>query len=162
MNDELKDMVERIKSTPIKKFGRLNYVYVRITVLLDCIQVINSNGDQLITPASKQAIATDQKPAIQLYDYLILEICSFYDYIKALIKKNKDIDFPDLPQYLSKIYTFRNSIPGHIDKGERLKTGEDFIDIYQSIFRDIGIEIILKDLEAYYEKCQKMFGEDLI
>ncbi len=162
MNKELDNMIKSIKDTPIKKFGRLNFAYVRITVLFDYIKVINDHGDELITPASKQAIATGQEAAIQLYDYLILEICSFYDYVKILMKNNQDIKFPELPNYLDKIYRFRNAIPGHIDKNEILKTGEDFINIYQPIFRDIGIEKISIDLENYYNECRKKFGEELI
>lgn len=162
MNEELNNMISRIKNTPIKKFGRLNFAYGRIIVLFDYIKVINDNGNELITPASKQAIATGQEPAIQLYDYLILEICSFYDYVKILIKNNPDISFPKLPDYLNKIYTFRSAIPGHIDKDERLQTGEDFFNIYQSIFRDIGVEKISIDLENYYEECTKRFGKELI
>lgn len=162
MNKELNNMIKRIRNTPIKRFGRLNYSYVRITVLFDYIKVINDNGNELITPANKQAIATGQEPAIQLYDYLILEICSFYDYIKILKKKNPTIEFPELPNYLGKIYAFRNAIPGHVDKYERLSTGEDFINIYQPIFRDIGVEKISIDLENYYEECTKRFGKELI
>ena len=157
--ENLGKLAERIEATPIKKIGRLGFAYVRLTVLMDYIKVINNNGEQLVTPASKEAITTGQEPAIQLYDYLILEVCSFYDYVKELKKKNFNLSFPDLPDYLGKIYTFRSVVVAHLDKHERLKDGKDFINAYQPVFRDIGVAKILADLEAYFDEVKKLFNE---
>ncbi len=157
----MKDMIERI-NRPIKKFGRLNLAYVRVTVLFDFITVINDNSDQLTSPTSLQVIATNQEAAQQLYDYIILEIASFYYYIKELIKKNPQLTFPKLPDYYGQIFKFRSAIPGHLDKNENLSTGKDFTDIYKEIFTDIGIPKIAVDFENYYEKCRKQFGKEFM
>lgn len=161
MNQELIDTINRIRTAPIKELGGLNSAYVRVSVLLDYIQVINSNSDQLITPACKGYIKTGQEAASQLYDYVILEICSFYDIIKQR-KKTTDLDLPDLPDYLPKIYTYRNSIPGHLDRDKRLKTGDDWIKVSQGIFSNPGIETILIDFYNSYQDCIKRFGDDII
>ena len=155
MNKELEKMEDRIKNTPITKFGRLGLAYVRTTVIFDYIRVINNNKEQLVAEANKQAIATGQEAAIQLYDYFILEVSSFYDYVKILIKKYPELKFPELPEYLDKIYSFRCKIPAHLDKNEEL-TGEDFLNLYKSVFVEIGIEKISIDFQNYYDKCMEL------
>ena len=162
MTDEEKnlgELIKRIVTNPIKKTGRLGFAYARLTVLLDYIKVIEDNQEQLITPSNKETIATGQTPAMQLYDYLILEVSSFYHYVKILKNKNSNLVFPDFPDYIRKINTFRNTIPAHLDKDENLKNGEDFINAYQPVFRDIGVARILTDLEAYFDEVKKLFNE---
>jgi len=160
MVNELNEMLDRIKQTPIKKLSRLGFIYVRITVILDYVNVINNNVNQLTTPASKQAIITGQEPTLQLYDYLILEICSFYDHIKVL-KKDQSMIFPKLPEYLGKLYTFRDTIPGHMDRNKKLKKREDFVKAYNPIFNDIGVKKIMLDLDNYYTECERLFKNDI-
>ena len=78
---------------PIKIFERLGMITVRVNILCDYIGVINTNGSQLKTIENRKSIKLGNKPAFQLYEYLILELCSFYDYIKEsnkVIKKIKE------------------------------------------------------------------------
>ena len=78
---------------PIKIFERLGMIAVRISVLCDYINVVNTTGNQLRYLGNRKNIEMGQKPAFQLYEYLILELRSFYDYVRKsdkLIKKIKE------------------------------------------------------------------------
>ena len=76
---------------PINIFERLVFIVIRIENLCDHIRVVNTNGDQLKAIGNRKNIKLGQKPAFQLYEYLILELRSFYDYIRELNKVIKRI-----------------------------------------------------------------------
>ena len=198
--EEKEIQLKRDESVFNKKFGRLRGIFFKITTLFDYIVVINKNWQDLTSPQIKRNIGEGVQPAVLLYDYLVQEICNFYDHIKeskslikgikkelkenstdswSLIKKikkdvyerekdqyvklvekireNPYIDFPELPSYLNKIYTFRNAVPVHFDKDERLiKSEEDYRKMYK-IFDEVGIGKMLIDFGLYFEECRKRF-----
>lgn len=149
------------KNQPMKKYDRLNYIYIRITQLLDFMKVIDKNADQLITPASKAVIGLSNKgvrPSQFLYDYVVQEISSFYTLAHKYIMDGAQL--PKIPDYWKKLKDFRNSIPGHMDNKEKLKTTKEWFEKYESVDK-LNTTRIIKEFEKYYKECVKILGENI-
>ncbi|MBI5123465.1 hypothetical protein HZA75_06430 [Candidatus Roizmanbacteria bacterium] len=149
------------KSQPMKKYDRLNYIFVRVTQLLDFMKLIDNNASQLTTPASKAVVGLAKKgirPSQFLYEYVMQEVSSFYTL--AYQYKKEGAKLPEVPDYWGKLKDFRNSIPGHMDKDEKMKTTREWFEKYESI-DNLNTEKIISEFEDYYKQCVKILGKDI-
>ena len=78
------------------------------------------------------------------------------------MKQNPNLKFPKLPTYLGKIFKFRSAIPAHVDKDEKLTSGDEWIKIYQEVFFNITIKNIINDFEDYFKKLNEQFGDEYL
>ena len=152
---------EHYKNQPMKKFDRLNYIFVRVIQLLDFMKVIDNNANQLTTPVSKAVVELAKKgirPSQFLYEYVMQEISSFYTLAHGY--KNQGIQLPKIPDYWKLLKDFRNSIPGHMDKDEKLKTTKDWFEKYESV-DNLNTDKIIVEFEDYYNQCVRILGKDI-
>lgn len=150
----LEELIESIRKNPIKKYDRLDFLYVRISVLLDYVMVIKDNASQLKEPANIAIIKAGLHPAQQLIEYVVQEISSFYT-LAYKYSQISEIPFPKFPDYWKTLKDFRNKIPGHLDDRGELKTGEDWLEIYKGISK-IGVVKIISDFLIFYNEYVKL------
>ena len=164
---------------PIKVFERLAFIVIRIENLCDHIRVVNTNRDQLKAIGNRKNIKLGQKPAFQLYEYLILELCSFYDYIKELnkvikkIKKNPNVEPQELiktiiknpdenekDQYTRLIKKFREN--PKIEFPNLPKYLEEIYTFRGVIVAHLDKHGSLKDRQDFIDAYQPLFKDDRI
>ncbi|MBN1386352.1 hypothetical protein JW968_05265 [Candidatus Woesearchaeota archaeon] len=158
--DNLKRLVKSIETSTPKKFGRLNFAYIRVLTLLDYMRVIDKNAKQLQVPENMELIKTGQSPSQRLWEYIILEIVSFYNLARKY-NSSSTIHFPKFPKYLNKLERFRNKIIAHLDDEEELKSGKDWLNAY-SIINNIGFEMIVNDFDIFYKDCVRLFSPEFM
>ena len=155
------EIKEYFKNQPMKKYERLNIIFVKVQQLKDIMQLVDNNSQQLKSPYS-QAIVQLGKSGLQpskfLYEYVMLEINSFYDLVYKY--KKEGVNLSEIPTDWKEIKKFRNSIPGHMDKDEKLKTSDDWFKLYESIDK-LNTNKIIADFEKYYLECRKVLGNDI-
>lgn len=156
-----KEIIGYLKRDAMKKYERLSYAFVRVHILLDYMNVIDKYAKELQSPGSKIIFKSEKnfRPSSQLYEYIILEIVSFYDLVETIRKKEK-IALPTLPRYWPIIRDFRNQIIAHLDKKGKFRTVAEWINQYGKIDK-IGIPNIIKDFEKIYLDCAKLLGDDI-
>ena len=153
-----KEIVDYLTNKPMKKYERLNYSFIRVHMLIDFINVINTNASQLKFPANKKAVETGKiLPGGLLYEYVIQEISSFYTLIYQY--KKEGINLPEIPEDWKKLSDFRNTIPGHLDKEKKLTTRTAWMDEYAEMQQ--MIPKVIADFEKYYRECVKILGEEI-
>ena len=82
INQSYEEWEKIVASAKVKKYGRLHFSYDRIGILFDYIKVVNKNHQELIHPANKLNIQIEQSPAELLYDYVYLELDTFYELVE--------------------------------------------------------------------------------
>lgn len=149
------------KNQHMRKYDRLNYIFVRVKQLLDFMNVIDTNFNQLKSPANQATVELIKKgirPGGLLYEYIILEISSFYTLVHKY--KMEGAQLPEIPSYWKTLKVFRNAIPGHMDKEEKIKTSKEWFEKYELI-DGLNILRIITEFEKYYIDSVKLLGEDI-
>lgn len=155
------EVVSYYSSRPMRKYDRLNFAYVKVHVLLDYINVINSNHSQLVSPANHVSAQSGKvSPSAMLWQYVIMEVCSFYEVIEKM--KNQGVgDLPDIPEYYRKaLKSFRGQVIAHLNPYGNLQTTADWMTEFIKANK-IPIETIIKDFESYYNSCKTILGNDI-
>ena len=116
------EIKQHLKGKKLQSSSRLDFCYVRVRILLDYINVLNNHFDELKEPAN--VVLKDKKFNI-LNEYILLEICSFYQLIY-----NENILKRFIPTYFKVIKDFRNKIVAHMDKDMKLSSTDDWIKKY--------------------------------
>jgi len=134
---------------------RLKEVHYKITSLVGFINILSKlEPKDFANPYSKGIADMGDNPSAFLADYVILEISNFY----TLAHLEKSVELPEPPEYWKKLKEFRDTIPAHADKDKKFETTREVYDFY-GIVDEIGFNVLLKDLEEYYEKCIAIFRE---
>lgn len=156
--DEIKNYLSK---SPMRKYERLNYAYVRVDLLLDYIKVIKEHKKELQSPGNKVLVSSGHKfNPTSLYEYIILEITSFYDLLKGIKKKERLDELPDLPPYWTAIRDFRNQITAHLDKKGKFKTTAEWMEQYAKVDK-IGTTKIVNQFKKDYYKTLKILEGDM-
>ena len=152
---------EHLKQQEMKKYGGLNFAFVRVGMLLDYLKVLNNNLSQLEAPGHKVIIASGKKfdPMI-LKEYIILEVTSFYCIVRDIKGKEGLDELPDVPDYWDIIIDFRNKITAHLDKDGRFRIVAQWMEQYEKVDK-IGITKIVKQFEEDYWKCYNILKEQM-
>lgn len=153
-----KEVFDMLNEKGLGKYNRLKFAYQRVLMLEDFANVINNHSNELQNIGS---IATRQMneevlPSELLGEYVILEICSFYELVKK-IKNKKELNLPDLPEYFNVLKEFRNQIVAHLDKDEKFRTINDWIVKYESL-NIIGVPKIIEEFKIYFQECSKQIN----
>ncbi len=128
--------------------------YVKVRQLLDFIQVLDKNEkdyQDIMNTAVLENKNLNAKPTSILGGYIILEIYSFYEYLKRTHKS------PEIPDYYDTLRKFRGKILGHLDETGGLKKGKDWMEEYKKIDK-IGIKKIIEDFFNIYKEFVKVSG----
>jgi hypothetical protein len=97
-------------------------------------------------------------PAGVLKDYIYLEANSFFEYAQKL-KLSGDKNMPDLPNYFKELKKFRNGMPGHRDKEEKINFPQDWIELQEHTAKLIPIDKLIIDIDVYYKKVMNKYKE---
>jgi len=147
---------EMLLDTPRTFPLRLKEIHYKITSLVGFINILSKlEAKDFANPYSKGVADLGDNPSAFLADYIILDISNFY----TLAHLEKSVELPEPPKYWKKLKDFRDAIPAYADKDKELETAREVYDVY-SIIDEIGLNVLLKDLEEYYDKCLAIFREE--
>lgn len=154
LSKEQIETIKRIYNHSISPHERLNFINIRLRILIEYIALIDINAGQ-----SKFLIQVTQDtiPSFLLHEYLVQELFSFYKNATMLTK-----DSSIRPKYYPKLEKFRNLIPGHMDHQKKLEKGKDWLNQYNLIFGKIGIKKLLSDFADSIPKYEKKIEKQLI
>lgn len=138
-----------IDESPRNILTKLIEIHGKVNSLIDFINIISQlQVKDFNVHYTRELKEQGLDPGIFLNEYVILEISNFY----TLTHLEKEIKFPEPPQYWEKLKIFRNAVPGHADKDKAFKTNKELRELHESMDK-IGLDIILKDFNDYFEKC---------
>ena len=155
------EVIDYYKSRPMKKYDRLNFAYVKLHVLLDYIKVINANPDQLTSPANRVSAQSEKiSPSAMLWQYVILEVCSFYEVINRM--KNQGVqNLPNIPDYYNRtLKPFRGQVIAHLNPNGNLQTTAEWMNQFVKASQ-ISTETIVRDFDDCYNTCRRVLGNDM-
>ncbi len=155
------EVIDYYNSRPMKKYDRLNFAYVKVHVLLDYMKVINSNHSQLVSPANRVSAQSGKvSPSAMLWQYVIMEVCSFYEVIEKMMNQGVS-GLPEIPEYYRKILkSFRGQVIAHLNPHGNLQTTADWMAEFTKANK-IPAETILNDFEGYYKSCRAILRNDM-
>lgn len=150
------EMKDSLSKGNMRKYERLNFAFVRIDLLMDYIRILNDHKTELKSPGSKVIVESGKNFQLTtLYEYIILEITSFYDLVRKIKEDTKIAELPDLPPYWEVIITFRNEITAHLDRHGKYKTIAEWMEQYSKVDA-IGIDNIIGQFKKDYFKCYEL------
>ena len=152
------EVLDMLNAKGLGKYDRLKFAYQRVLMLEDFANIINKHPDELknIGSIATRQMSEEVLPSQLLGEYVILEICSFYELIKKIKSKN-ELDLPELPDYFNVLKEFRNQIVAHLDKDEKFRTINDWVIKYESL-NLIGVPRIIEDFKRYFQECLKIIS----
>ncbi len=146
------DLLNYLKKFPVPEEFSLDISYINVVNLIDFMELIENNSNQLKNPYALENIKKNVKPSAILFDYIILEISTFYTKIHLMKEKGKS--FPEIPKYWDILKDYRNLSPGHRDRDHELKSLADYTSNIKKVDA-IGFPKIVKDFLEYYAKIKK-------
>lgn len=149
---KFKEIQNILKKYSVPEEYSLDIAYHRVALLLDFMELIDSSSNQLKNEISLAYLQRNGKPSIILFDYVLLEISSYYSKIYSM--KQKGAKFPDLPDYWGTLKEYRNICPGHRDKNHELKSLADHVAIIERL-ESIGIPNVVEDFFKYHADIKK-------
>ena len=146
--------IDRIYNHNLEPHERLNFINIRLKMLIECINLVNSNANQ--SPLLKK-ITQNTIPSVLLHEYLVQELVSFYKNGTVLTN-----DPSIRPEYYPELERFRDSIPAHMDHKQKLKDGKDWLNQYNIVFGKIGLNTLLTDFANSIPKYEQKLGKPLL
>lgn len=145
---------EYVRKSPMGKYDRLKFAYVRVDMLLDFMRVIRNHKSELQSPGIKVIVESGKEidPADLLNEYIILEITSFYSLLRKIKEKERLDELPNMPEYWDIIINFRNQITAHLDKYGRIKDNSEWMEQCENVDK-IGMTKIVEQFKKDYFKC---------
>jgi len=142
-----------ILDSPRTTFSRLQELHVKITCLIDFINILGDLDSKYFKINYNLFLKErNENPGVFLNEYVISEISNFYTIV--YLEKNEEL--PEPPEYWKKLKEFRNVVPGHADKEGEFKTYGKLKDFYK-LMDEIGLGKILQDYNNYFIKCAEIF-----
>ena len=144
---------EAINKAPRTTFIKLIELHGKVNCMVDFINIIGElKLEDFGVQYNKLTKEFGGNPADFLNDYIILEMVNFY----RLAYFEKEVKLPKVPEYWKKLRAFRHALPAHTDQKGEFETYGDLKE-FVGILDEIGLDIILKDFNIYFLKCQKIF-----
>jgi len=129
----------------------LDTCYLHVISLLDFIELIEKNSTQLKSPINLEYLKKKTRPSALLYDYIILEISTYYSKIHSMQLKGSK--FPKVPDYWEILLAYRNSGPAHRDRKHEFKTLADHV-LNVKKLDSIGTLKIVEDFLEYHKQIK--------
>lgn len=144
--ESYKELNQKIREEKLFYLSRLDAIYARIILLTNYIEIIQKYKNEITL--FKDERINYNTGANQLYEYIILEISSYYVIIKEYNKKSRM--FPTLPRNQKIIFEFRNFV-AHMDNQGKFKSKSEIVDLYEEV--NLKIFEIIDDFENYHKKA---------
>lgn len=148
---KLKEIMNQLDKDHLSK---LKYIYTRVNFLKESGEILNKHEKESFLQDHKNLGMGENTPQVgsALWDYIMLEIDSFYSIIHSLMWKGQE--FPKLPTYLKELRKFRNKMPGHRDDRNEFVTWTEWYEFHKTFEKFPSSNKVVNDFLDY---CKTIF-----